>query len=304
MKSGIYLIKNIINNKVYIGSAVNIDRRWEQHKKLLKKGKHHSCHLQLAWNKYGEQNFKFEILEEVSNPLHLVSYEQVYLDYHKCYEDERGYNICKVAGSPLGLRRSEEAKKKMSEAKTGIKLSEEHKQKLREAKTGKKRSEETKMKIRETLKGKVVSEEARQKMSEAQKGRKHTEEARQKMSEAHKGKIFSEERKQKLRETKKKMSEEHKRKISEALIGTKLSQEHKNKISKAARNMSEETKKKMSEAKRNSKKHKYYSFNKDKKKYRVIIWEKEIGYYNTEEEAKQAVIINLEKLKAQQIVSS
>jgi group I intron endonuclease len=253
MKSGIYLIKNIINNKVYIGSAVNIDRRWEQHKKLLKKGKHHSCHLQLAWNKYGEQNFKFEILEEVSNPLHLVSYEQVYLDYHKSYEDERGYNICKVAGSPLGLRRSEEAKKKMSEAKTGIKFSEEHKQKLREAKTGIK---------------------------------------------------FSEEHKQKLREAKMNMSEEHKRKISEALIGTKLSQEHKNKISKAARNMSEETKKKMSEANRNSKKHKYYSFNKDKKKYRVIIWGKEIGYYNTEEEAKQAVIINLEKLKAQQIVSS
>jgi hypothetical protein len=74
-------------------------------------------------------------------------------------------------------------------------------------------------------------------------------------------------------------------------------------MSEAARNMSEETKKKMSEANRNSKKYKYYSFNKDKKKYRVIIWRKEIGYYDTEEEAKQAVIINLEKLRAKPIVS-
>jgi len=66
--------------------------------------------------------------------------------------------------------------------------------------------------------------------------------------------------------------------------------------------MSEETRKKMSEAQKR-KDHKYYSFNKDKKKYRVKIWGKDIGYYNTEEEAKQAVVINLEKLKAQQIVS-
>ena len=252
MKSGIYLIKNIINKKVYIGSAVNIDKRWKEHKKLLKQGKHHSIHLQQAWDKYGEQSFKFEVLEEVQKQEHLLSYEQVYLDYYKSYEGDKGYNICKVAGSPLGLRRSEETKKKLSEAKTGIKFSEEHKQKLREAKTGIK---------------------------------------------------FSEEHKQKLREALRNMSEEHKRKISEARIGTKLSEEHKNKISKAARNMSEETKKKMSEANRNSKKHKYYSFNKDKKKYRVIIWRKEIGYYNTEEEAKQAVIINLEKLRAKPIVS-
>jgi group I intron endonuclease len=219
MKSGIYLIKNITNNKVYIGSAINIPKRWSQHKKLLKEGKHHSKHLQSAWNIYGEQSFIFEIIEQVLNADHLISYEQVYLDYYKSYEDEKGYNIYKTAGSPYGIKRSEETKKKMSQAKTGIKHSEEHKRKIREAKTGIKHSEETK----------------------------------------------------------KKMSE-------------------------AARNMSEETKKKMSEANRNSKKYKYYSFNKDKKKYRVIIWRKEIGYYDTEEEAKQAVIINLEKLKVQQIV--
>ena len=48
---------------------------------------------------------------------------------------------------------------------------------------------------------------------------------------------------------------------------------------------------------------KFYSFNKSRNKYRVIIWGKYMGWYNTEEEAKQAVIINLEKLKSQPIVS-
>ena len=240
MKSGIYLIKNIINNKVYIGSAINIDKRWKEHIYSLKKSKHHSEHLQYAWDKYGELNFKFEILEEVSNLLHLISYEQVYLDYYKSYEEERGYNICIVAGSQYGLKRTEQTKQRMREANIG----------------------------------KKASEEAKQKMREAGIGRKHSEETKQKLKELHVGKKFSEETKQKL---------------SEAHIGKKLS---------------EETKQKMSEAKRNRKDTKYYSFNKEKKKYLVKIWGKYIGYYNTEEEAKQAVIINLEKLKIQEIVIS
>lgn len=236
MKSGIYLIKNIINNKVYIGSASNINKRWSRHKKDLVKGKHHSCLLQRAWDKYGEQNFKFEVIEEVSNPEHLLSYEQVYLDYYKSYHNNKGYNIHKIAYSAYGIKRSEETKKKMSEAN---------------------------------------------------KGRKHNEETKKKIGEASKNRM-TEEHKKKISEAAKNKSEEHKRKISEANKGRKHN---------------EETIKKISEANRNRKDHKYYSFNKNKKKYRVKIWGKDIGYYNTEEEAKQAVAENIEKLKAQQIVS-
>jgi group I intron endonuclease len=181
MKSGIYLIKNIINNKVYIGSAVNVEKRWKEHKNLLKEGKHHSKHLQCAWDKYGEQTFTFDIIEKVSNPEHLLAYEQVYLDYYKSYEIDSGYNICKVAGSHLGMKRSEETRQKMKEAKKNI--SEETRQKMREAgknkpemierlikiNTGKKRSEETKRKISESSKNR--SEETRRKMSEAQKSK-------------------------------------------------------------------------------------------------------------------------------------
>ena len=188
MKSVIYLIKNMINNKVYIGSAVNIDRRWRVHKKDLNKGKHHSCHLQLAWNKYGEQNFNFEILQEVENPEHLLSYEQVYLDYYKSYERDKGYNTCKIAGSTYGIKYTEESRKKMK----GRIVSEETRKKMSEAK--KNQSEETKRKIGEASKGRNVgrkhTEEESKKMSEARKGFKHTEETKNKIREANKGKTY------------------------------------------------------------------------------------------------------------------
>ena len=86
---GIYKITNKINNKPYIGSSNNIKRRWRQHISLLNNNKHHSIKLQRAWNKYGQDNFKFEILEEceVEKLLYL---EQFYIDKYKAYFE--GYN--------------------------------------------------------------------------------------------------------------------------------------------------------------------------------------------------------------------
>lgn len=66
--SGIYAIVNTINNKQYIGSAINIKSRWVDHKKRLRKGNHHCKHLQFAWNKYGESAFSFIVLEAESEP--------------------------------------------------------------------------------------------------------------------------------------------------------------------------------------------------------------------------------------------
>ena len=62
--TGIYKIENLVNEKVYIGQAVNISRRWNEHKFHLKNNNHFNKHLQNAWNKYGEKNFKFEPIEE------------------------------------------------------------------------------------------------------------------------------------------------------------------------------------------------------------------------------------------------
>ena len=52
MESGIYQIYNPINNKRYIGSSINIQRRLKEHKRNLRGGYHHNQHLQNAWNKY------------------------------------------------------------------------------------------------------------------------------------------------------------------------------------------------------------------------------------------------------------
>ena len=60
----IYQIRNLINNKVYIGQTVDETRRRCNHFFLLRKGIHHSQKLQRAYNKYGESNFVFEVLEE------------------------------------------------------------------------------------------------------------------------------------------------------------------------------------------------------------------------------------------------
>lgn len=66
--AGIYKIQNLVNGKTYVGSTRNkICYRWYCHKKTLRKNTHRNIRLQRAWNKYGESNFKFEILEEITN---------------------------------------------------------------------------------------------------------------------------------------------------------------------------------------------------------------------------------------------
>lgn len=88
---GIYKITNVINDKFYIGSSIRIDARFKEHKKLLKSNKHHSMHLQNAYNKYGDENFKYEVIEICLESI-LAEREQYYID---TFLPE--YNIAKVA---------------------------------------------------------------------------------------------------------------------------------------------------------------------------------------------------------------
>jgi group I intron endonuclease len=144
MTSGIYQIRNATNEKIYIGSAVNITARWNKHLVNLRKTKHHNLYLQNAYNKYGEENFEFSILEYCEKE-YLIEREQYYLDT-LCPE----YNICKKAYSCLGIKHTEEEREKMRIArKTRI------------------ISPETCAKISRSNTGKVHSLEAREKMSKA-----------------------------------------------------------------------------------------------------------------------------------------
>jgi hypothetical protein len=96
--SGIYEIRNKINNHKYIGSSVNIKSRFNKHKNQLKRNRHHNIYLQRAWNKYGKENFEFIILEEcepIKNIILVI--EQKYLDL------KPEYNICLIAGNTQGV---------------------------------------------------------------------------------------------------------------------------------------------------------------------------------------------------------
>jgi predicted GIY-YIG superfamily endonuclease len=114
--SGIYIIKNTLNNKVYIGSSVDINNRWNCHKRELCKNKHHNKYLQFAWNKNGKDVFEFKLLEIVLVKEDLIKREQYWMDIYDSYNSEKGYNINPTAGSQLGRKFTEEQRKKSIES--------------------------------------------------------------------------------------------------------------------------------------------------------------------------------------------
>ena len=183
-RTGIYKIMNIINNKVYVGSSVNIYSRWNCHKKLLLTNTHYNKRLQNSVNKHGFDKFVFIIIEECDRSS-LICREQHWIDELKAYIC--GYNGRPIANSPLGTKLSEERKKII-----GI----FHKNRKREP-----RSEETKKKLSEANKGKIgywkgrlMPEKTKQKISNSKKGKPsnrkgahHSEESKLKMSNLRKG---------------------------------------------------------------------------------------------------------------------
>lgn len=165
-QSGIYKIKNLINNKFYIGSAVSLLSRYHTHKNNLVYNKHTNKHLQSAINKYGIENFKFEVVEECSKDV-ILEREQYYIDTLKPV-----YNKCLIAGNSFGIKRSEEYKEKQRQIQRGMKHvphSEETKRKIGIAHKGMVHSQETKDIIRNKNKNWKPTEEQRIKMSEGQK---------------------------------------------------------------------------------------------------------------------------------------
>ncbi len=97
---GIYQIKNIISNKIYIGSSKNLERRKNEHFMALKRGMHDSKPLQEDWNCLTEECFEFSILE-LCDEDYLLEREQCYLDVLQPFvEYDNGYNTSKKANRP------------------------------------------------------------------------------------------------------------------------------------------------------------------------------------------------------------
>ncbi len=214
MKSGIYQITNTTNNKIYIGSSVNIKARWAGHRSDLKNKKHHSKHLQRSWELHGSGAFEFMILEAVEDSELLLEREQHYLDTLKPYEREIGYNNCREAANCLGFKHTEKSKRKMSQSRKGHKHSEETKRKMSEAQKGRVFTQETRAKMSKSATGRKASLETRKKMSQTRKGRKSwntgiktPQEVKNKISETLKGRPSPMKGKKHSEETKRLMSE-------------------------------------------------------------------------------------------------
>lgn len=175
LKSGVYIIKNLITSKFYIGSAVDMRRRLNYHRWTLKRGDCCNIHLQRAWDKYGENSFSFEKFLSCKRE-DLIFFEQLTIDASITrYGRKNVYNSSLTAGSTLGKFHSEETKKKIGLKSKG-------------RWTGKHHTEETKEKIRlgniGVNQGKIHSEESRKKMSENRKGKKFSEEHKKNLAES------------------------------------------------------------------------------------------------------------------------
>lgn len=118
MKKGIYQIKNLINGKIYIGSAVNFEKRkWEHFSKSEKA----SQLIVKAIDKYGIENFIFTPIEYCPNcnQQELYKREQFWLDILTPYNENIGYNISKVAEGGNGGTKESALKSNITKREKG-----------------------------------------------------------------------------------------------------------------------------------------------------------------------------------------
>ena len=156
--ASIYMCVNLTNGKIYIGSASKgyLYDRYRAHLFLAKK--QGSKIVNKAVMKYGIDNFAFVILEYVKNEKVLIlEREQYYIDLLK-----PAYNIAKIAGSVMGIRRSMEQRIKLS-----INMRQDHINKIIKAHTGKTVSVETRELIRQAALGRIITSDTRIKISDS-----------------------------------------------------------------------------------------------------------------------------------------
>jgi group I intron endonuclease len=177
--SGIYQIQsNIKPERIYIGSAVNINNRWKRHISDLRLNRHSNKKLQRHYNKYGEVDLQFSVLSGCEKE-DLIKIEQYFIDSYNPY-----FNCSPTAGSNLGIRYTIKQNKINSKSKKGIQAGNKH------PLYGKHHTEISNQKNRESHIGKhhSIKTEFKRGETSAFKGRKHTKETKEKISYSKKGK--------------------------------------------------------------------------------------------------------------------
>jgi group I intron endonuclease len=191
---GVYYIEHIPTKRIYVGSTINFHKRFWAHRKMLRTNTHYNVKLQRAWNKHGESDFVFKILETVPIKERILEREQHYLDTLHPH-----FNIATDAVACMRGRRLTESQRVA------------HKERMRacahkiaatlRGRPGRKLSEEAKRQISAKLKGRRHEPDRIAKAAATRRGFKHTDEAKKKIGEASKQRIRKPETKAKVSES-------------------------------------------------------------------------------------------------------
>lgn len=169
---GVYQIKSLRTGKVYIGSSEDMGERLARHRRMLKRGTHHSYKLQKEVDRYGLAALEFKPLL-VCAVKDLLFFEQRAIQAFNAVK--RGFNVAEVAGAPMrGMKHTDATRLKMSLASKGKPKSPEHCEAKAAARRGKTTSDTHKARIKASWEERrliPISEETRKKLSEAGKGR-------------------------------------------------------------------------------------------------------------------------------------
>jgi group I intron endonuclease len=189
--TGIYkIVSKVHPDRIYVGSAIKFNVRFNEHRCLLKKDRHHSPKLQCHFNKYGMDDFVFEVIEsfEFISKEHLLLREQYYIDLFKPW-----FNINLKAESRMGVKMTEEQKANWHETHAcligripwnkGLKNCWDEETLSKITHKGRKQSVEEKEMRSVIMKGKNTWMNGR---PNCMKGKKHSEKARANMKEGWK----------------------------------------------------------------------------------------------------------------------
>jgi group I intron endonuclease len=192
----IYKIQNIVNKKMYIGQTNNPNRRKKRHFSELNCLSHKNTHLQKSWNKYGSNNFTFEIIDKANSFEEILEKEKFWINLYKTIDRKFGYNLTDGGRAPVF---SKETIKKLSNFQKGRKKSEEHKRKISKASKGKIISDKQKKYFSDLYKERYKNGELPylkptflSGKTHGMYGKTHSEEARKKISASKAGKTYEE----------------------------------------------------------------------------------------------------------------
>lgn len=147
----IYKITSKANDKKYVGSTENFERRKRQHISTLKSNEHRNHRLQSEWDRFGEDNFIFEIIDTTDTYDKALEIEQYWMDKYDSFKRENGFNISPTAGNTTGRRLRKSTRMKLSESHTGKTLSESHKEAISESMKGYVKTREHQEKITRSI---------------------------------------------------------------------------------------------------------------------------------------------------------